>query len=95
MLRVGKGLGSPGAGRGRSHIDGDKKMLTLLDLMRKLASDAALAAEYEKDPAAVVSRAGLTDEEQKAMLAKDYASIKKLTGLSDGQFATNHIVKAY
>ena len=35
------------------------------------------------------------DEEQKAMLAKDYASIKKLTGLSDGQFATNHIVKAY
>lgn len=95
MLRVGKGLGSPGAGRGRSHIDGDKKMLTLLDLMRKLASDAALAAEYERDPAAVVSRAGLTDEEQKAMLAKDYASIKKLTGLSDGQFATNHIVKAY
>ena len=70
-------------------------MLTLLDLMMKLASDAALAAEYEKDPGAVLRRAGLSDAEQKAMLVKDYASIKKLTGLTDGQFATNHIVKAY
>lgn len=70
-------------------------MLTLLDLMRKLASDASLAAEYEKDPAGVVRRAGLSEEEQKAMLDKDYGAIKKLTGLSDGQFATNHIVKAF
>ena len=70
-------------------------MLTLLDLMRKLASDAALAAEYEKDPAAVLRRAGLTEQEQKAMLDNDYASIKKLTGLADGQFATNHVIKAF
>ncbi len=70
-------------------------MLTLLDLMRKLASDASLAAEYEKDPAGVIRRAGLSDEEQKAMIGKDYASIKKLTGLTDGQFATNHIIKAF
>jgi len=70
-------------------------MVTLLDLMRKLASDASLAAEYEKDPATVLRRAGLSDQEQKAMLDKDYASIKKFTGLADGQFATNHIVKAF
>lgn len=70
-------------------------MVTLLDLMRKLASDASLAAEYEKDPAAVLQRTGLSDEEQKAMLGKDYASIKRLTGLTDGQFATNHIIKAF
>lgn len=70
-------------------------MVTLLDLMRKLASDASLAAEYEKDPATVLRRAGLSDAEQKAMLGKDYASIKKFTGLADGQFATNHIVKAF
>ena len=70
-------------------------MSTLLDLMRKLGSDAALAAEYAKDPGAVVRRAGLTVEEQKAMLASDYAAIKRLSGLADGQFATNHIIKAY
>src|SRR5690606_7151506 len=33
---------------------GERNMVTLLDLMRKLASDAALAAEYSKDPAAVL-----------------------------------------
>ena len=32
-------------------------MSALLDLMRKLGSDAALAAEYEKNPDAVVKRA--------------------------------------
>ncbi|NZA26459.1 hypothetical protein H0E84_08675 [Luteimonas sp. SJ-92] len=70
-------------------------MSNLLDLMRKLGSDAALAAEYEKDPEAVVRRAGLSDEERKAMLGKDYPAIKRLTGLTDGKFATNHVVRAY
>lgn len=70
-------------------------MSKLLDLMRKLGSDAALAAEYEKDPGAVTQRAGLSDDERKAMLGKDYGAIKALTGLTDGQFATNHVVKAY
>jgi hypothetical protein len=72
-----------------------KNMSTLLELMRKLGSDAALAAEYAKDPGAVVQRAGLSDDEQKAMLSGDYASIKRITGLADGQFATNHIIKSY
>jgi hypothetical protein len=70
-------------------------MSTLLDLMRELGGDAALAAEYAKDPAAVVRRAGLSADEQKAMLSSDYAAIKRLTGLADGQFATNHVIKAY
>lgn len=70
-------------------------MSKLLDLMRKLGSDAALAAEYEKDPDGVLRRAGLSDDERKAMLEKDYAAIKELTGLTDGQFATNHTIKAY
>lgn len=67
----------------------------LLDLMRKLGSDAALEAEYRKDPEGVVRRAGLTDEERRALLELDFAAIKDLTGLEDGQFATNHVVKAY
>ena len=32
---------------------------------------------------------------RKAMLGKDYPAIKRLTGLEDGQFATNHIIFAY
>ena len=39
--------------------------------------------------------AGLADEEHRAMLESDYAAIGKLTGLADGQYATNHTVKAY
>lgn len=70
-------------------------MSTLLDLMRKLGNDAALAAEYAKDPAAVLRRAGVSADEQRAMLTGDYAAIKRHTGLADGQFATNHIIKAY
>lgn len=70
-------------------------MSKLLDLMRKLGSDAALAAEYDKDPDGVMQRAGLSDAECRAMVEKDYAAIKKLTGLVDGQFATNHTVKCY
>jgi hypothetical protein len=70
-------------------------MSKLLDLMRKLGGDAALAAEYEKAPDAVLRRAGLSDEEHKAMTGKDYEAIKTLTGLAEGQFATNHVIRAY
>ena len=70
-------------------------MSKLLDLMKKLGSDAALAAEYDKDAERVMQRAGLSDDERKAMAGKDYTAIKKLTGLEDGQFATNHTIKAY
>lgn len=70
-------------------------MSKLLDLMKKLGSDAALSAEYLKDPEGVMQRAGLSDEERKAMLDKDYEAIKRLTGLKDGQFATNHSIRCY
>ena len=70
-------------------------MSKLLDLMKNLGSNAALAAEYEKDPDGVMQKAGLSEDERQAMSAKDYAEIKRLTGLKDGQFATNHIVRAY
>ena len=68
-------------------------MSELLDFMRRLSSDAALAAAYHKDPRAVLERAGLSSEEQRAMLEKDYDAIKALTGLKDGQYATNSTVK--
>ena len=70
-------------------------MSKLLELMRRLGSDAALAKEYGDDPEGVMQRAGLSDEERQAMLGSDYAAIKRLTGLEDGQFATNHTIKAF
>ncbi|MCK7502464.1 MAG: hypothetical protein MZW92_80965 [Comamonadaceae bacterium] len=70
-------------------------MSKLLDLMRKLGSDAALNSEYEKDPQAVIRRFGLSAEEGAALLAKDYDAIKRLTGLQDGQFSTQHSIQAY
>ncbi len=70
-------------------------MSNLLRLMKQLSADAALNAEYKQDPAAVIARFGLSKEEGDALLNKDYEAIKRLTGLKEGQFATNTTIKAY
>lgn len=70
-------------------------MSRLLELMRELGRNASLAQEYEIDADAVMQRAGLSEEEQRALREKDYEAIKRLTGLDDGQFATNHSIWAY
>ncbi len=70
-------------------------MSNLLRLMQRLGADAKLNDEYLKDPAAVIGRYDLSAEERDALLGKDYEAIKRLTGLKDGQFATNSTIKAY
>jgi hypothetical protein len=70
-------------------------MSNLLRLMKQLGADAALSREYHQDPAKVIARFGLSDAERDALLNKDYEAIKRLTGLKDGQFATNSTVSAY
>ncbi|MEO6075549.1 MAG: hypothetical protein ABIP56_01975 [Dokdonella sp.] len=70
-------------------------MSNLLQLMKQLGADAALSAEYKADAKSVIARFKLTDEERDALLNHDYEAIKRLTGLKDGQFATNSTVKAY
>lgn len=70
-------------------------MGNLLRLMKQLGADAALSREYVSDPVAVIVRFHLEDEERDALLNKDYAAIKRLTGLQDGQFATNSTISAY
>ncbi len=70
-------------------------MSKLLELMRELGRNAALAREYETDAESVMKQAGLSDEERSALIEKDYDAIKRLTGLTDGQFATNHLIRAY
>lgn len=74
---------------------GEIHMSSLLRLMKQLGADAALSEEYEKDPEAVIARYGLNDEERKALLDRDFDAIKRLTGLKDGQFATNTTIAAY
>ena len=70
-------------------------MSNLLRLMRQLGADAALNLDYKQDPKAVISRFGLAVDERDALLNKDYDAIKRLTGLKDGQFATNTTIRAY
>jgi hypothetical protein len=70
-------------------------MSNLLRLMRDLGADAALCDAYVADARGVISRYGLTDEERDALLNHDYEKIKQLTGLKDGQFATNSTIRAY
>jgi len=67
----------------------------LLRLMRDLGADAALCIEYRDDAQGVISRYGLSDQERDALLNHDYDAIKRLTGLKDGQFATNSTIRAY
>ena len=70
-------------------------MSNLLRLMRQLGADAALNLDYKQDPKSVISRFGLAVDERDALLNKDYDTIKRLTGLKDGQFATNTTIRAY
>lgn len=70
-------------------------MSKLLEFMHNLSRDAVLADEYARQPVAVMMRAGLSAEERKATLTQDYEAIKTLSGLKDGQFATQQIIFAY
>ena len=70
-------------------------MSKLLRLMNDLGADAKLCDAYRADPKGVISRYGLSDEERDALLDHDYEKVKQLTGLKDGQFATNSTIRAY
>ena len=72
-----------------------KALLAVDEAVLAARRNAALAREYEADAESVMKQAGLSDEERRALIDKDYDAIKRLTGLTDGQFATNHLVRAY
>lgn len=69
-------------------------MSKLIDFLTKLGADADYAAQYEKDPAATMTAAGLTAEEQQLVLSGDVESIKQAAGLSSSQWSAMNI-KAY
>lgn len=58
-------------------------MSSLVDLLKALGRDAALAEEYRKDPDAVLDRYDLSDEERRAVKEGDVDAVKRLSGLSD------------
>lgn len=68
-------------------------MSKLADLLIDLGRNADLQDEYGKDPKAVMSRYGLTEEEMKAMLDKDLEKVKKLSGLEN--LKSNGNIRAY
>lgn len=57
-------------------------MSNLVDFLSKLGSDPATLKEYEADPEATMTRAGLTTEEQQAILTGDASKVAKLAGVS-------------
>lgn len=71
-------------------------MSKLLDLMKQLGRDAALADRYDKDPEGLMQEAGLNDEEKQALRTRDLPAIKRLTGLSETNMSiTQSNVRAY
>ena len=69
-------------------------MSKLIDFLTKLGADADYAAQYEKDPSATMSAAGLSAEEQKLVLSGDVEQVKQATSLETVQMITR-VIKAY
>lgn len=69
-------------------------MSKLVEFLENMGRDADLAAEYEKDPDAVMNRYELNDEERKAVRAGDLEAIRRMSGLSNIRM-TNSNVTSY
>lgn len=69
-------------------------MSSLVDLLKDLGRDAALADEFTKDPDAVLDRYDLTDEERQAVKEGDVDAVKRLSGMSDVR-TTHSIIHSY
>ncbi|MDT8449576.1 MAG: hypothetical protein RQ847_05315 [Wenzhouxiangellaceae bacterium] len=68
-------------------------MAGIRDLLIDLGKDAELAAEYARNPRAVMARYGCSSDDVQAMLDKDVDKLKQASGLSE--LESNGIIKAY
>jgi len=68
-------------------------MSGLRQLLIDLGKDAELRDAYQEGPEKVMQQYECTDEEVKAMLAKDVAALKRLSGLEN--LKSNHNIQAY
>lgn len=69
-------------------------MKELKRLLKDLGSDAALAAEYEKDPDGVMKRRELPEEAREAMKRNDVDAVRRLSGLREVHL-TNSTIRAH
>ena len=60
---------------------------TLIDFMTNLAQDEALKESYITDPDGTMSKHGVSEEDRKLMLSKDYEKIQARVG---GDYKINH-----
>lgn len=70
-------------------------MSNLLDLMRRLGSDAELALAYHDNPSQVIRAAGLDARERQAVVDKDTRAIGRLIGIDAPPFATIMPIKLF
>lgn len=68
-------------------------MSRLKELLIDLGKDADLQDEYEREPEKVMQRYECTDEEIRAMLAKDLEAVKRFSGLEN--LKSNGNIQAY
>lgn len=68
-------------------------MSRLRELLVDLGRDTVLHDAYVADPEAVMSEYALSPAEMAAMLAKDLAAVKLLSGMDN--LKTNSTIKAY
>ena len=83
-------------------VDGALRRAAQLELPARLERNAANRQVAQPDRVAPVEerlppgpRRDAVEQRMHALIEKDYDAIKRLTGLTDGQFATNHLVRAY
>jgi hypothetical protein len=68
-------------------------MSRLPELLKELGKHADEYEAYIKDPHGVMDRYGCTDEEKKAMIAKDIEAVKRLSGMDN--LVSNQTIKAH
>lgn len=68
-------------------------MSRLRELLVDLGKDAKVHDAYIADPKSVMADYGLTDEEIRAMLAKDLDAVRRLSGIDELQ--SNGVISAH
>ena len=66
----------------------------LTELLTQLSTDEKLAQKFKKDKAKVMTKAGISDEQQKLVMNKEYEKIQEILG-ENFKISSNSIIKAF
>jgi hypothetical protein len=70
-------------------------MSIVLDFLNALDKDAVMLAEYKKDGKAVMTKYGLNEAEQRAILSQDKKQVADLLGISSDDVPILHTNGTY